>query len=106
MMRKKEADLMVKTKNVLGEEAEVYIGFPTDSTHAWEEKGITQNCQDCPSCIGEQEAKDIIKMVRKKRRRKKRRNKWPFPPTEYILGICTWGHWARILVPPRTSLQR
>lgn len=91
---------MARTKNVLGKEAEVYIGPATKkSKDLWNEKEITKDCQGCPYCIDGQEARDVIRTVNKR----KINDKWTPLSEEYILGICNWGLWPKALVSPKTG---
>ncbi|HUW71887.1 MAG TPA: hypothetical protein VMV66_01685 [Candidatus Humimicrobiaceae bacterium] len=86
--------LTVKTRNIFDQEVEVYIGLAKKENHAWDEKKKTENCSDCPSCIGTEEAKRILKIIKKK----KTQNGFIPPPENFILGLCMWTCWAKILI--------
>lgn len=39
-------------KNVLGEEIEIFVGWKWSSRYAWNSKFFTENCSQCPWCMG------------------------------------------------------
>ena len=91
-------DLMVETKNALGKKIKVYVGPTVKNSHAWEEKGKTRNCEECNKYIDRLTAIDIIEIVGEQQN-----NGWIHPLEGRILGICTFGLWPKVLVPPRMT---
>lgn len=100
-MKKTKDDLTMKTKNVLGEEVEVYIGPTKKGGRAWEEKGNVEDCQSCPYCIGAEEAKKILKVVEEE---KKKQSGFIPPPENFILGLCLRAYRPKILILPRKNV--